>query len=92
MEIFKANQQWASRPADERFPSLDALYKATKAYASTAVEAHVDFSSLRAQIAIDAPAFARPRAQPNPIPPLPPVTTATLPRKSKSELEVNRLS
>jgi hypothetical protein len=49
MEIFKANQQWASRPADERFPSLDALYKATKAYASTAVEAHVDFSSLRAE-------------------------------------------
>lgn len=49
MEIFKANQQWASRPEDERFPSLQALYDATKAYAATAVEAEVPFSSLRAE-------------------------------------------
>lgn len=49
MEIFKANQQWASRPADERFPSLQALYEATKAYAATAVEAVVPFSTLRTE-------------------------------------------
>src|SRR5882724_3151860 len=49
MEIFKANQQWASRPADERFPSLQALYDATKAYAATALEAEVPFSTLRAE-------------------------------------------
>lgn len=49
MEIFKAHQQWASRPDDERFPSIRALYDATKAYAATAVEADVPFSSLRAE-------------------------------------------
>ena len=49
MEIFKANQQWAKRPADERFPSLKALYDATKAYADSAVEADVAFNSLRAE-------------------------------------------
>jgi hypothetical protein len=49
MEIFKANQQWSSRPADERFASLQALYDATRAYAETACEAEVPFSSLRAE-------------------------------------------
>jgi len=49
MEIFRASQQWASRPEDERFPSIKALYDATKAYAATAAEAHVAFSSLRAE-------------------------------------------
>ena len=49
MEIFKANQQWAARPADERFPDLQSLYNATKAYAETAVEAEADFSDLRAE-------------------------------------------
>src|SRR3984957_15047804 len=39
-------------------------------------------SSLRARIATDAPASARPSAIPRPMPPLPPVTTATLPLKS----------
>jgi len=49
MEIFKANQQWATRPDDERFNSIEDLYKATKAYSATAVEAQVPFSSLRAE-------------------------------------------
>lgn len=49
MEIFKANQQWSTRPPDERFPSIRALYDATKEYASGAVEAHVDFSTLRTE-------------------------------------------
>jgi len=49
MEIFKANQQWSTRPPDERFPSLKALYDATKAYASTAAEAEVPFATLRAE-------------------------------------------
>ena len=49
MEIFKANQQWSTRPPDERFPNLQALHDACKAYASTAAEAEVPFSSLRAE-------------------------------------------
>src|SRR5712692_2741576 len=49
MELFKANRQWANRPKDERFPSIKALYEATKAYAATAVESDVAFSSLRAE-------------------------------------------
>lgn len=38
MEIFKANQQWSTRPADERFASLEALHEATKHYAMAAQE------------------------------------------------------
>ncbi len=49
MEIYKAHRQWASRPADERFPTLQALYDATKAYASNAREADAAFSDLRAE-------------------------------------------
>jgi orotate phosphoribosyltransferase-like protein len=48
------------------------------------------FSLLRAQIATSAPAAAKPLAHPNPIPPLPPVITASFPVRSKSWLEVNR--
>lgn len=46
MELFKAHRQWATRPADERFSSLEDLYTATRAYADTAVEADVDWSRL----------------------------------------------
>jgi hypothetical protein len=38
MEIFKAHDQWANRPDDERFKSVKDLYDATKAYADTARE------------------------------------------------------
>src|SRR5689334_1267974 len=48
---------------------------------STAV---ADFASLRPTTAIWAPASASPRARPSPMPPLPPVTIATLPERSKS--------
>src|SRR4029077_1250248 len=42
------------------------------------------FSALRAaNTSTAAPAAARPRAMPSPIPPLPPVTTATRPERSK---------
>lgn len=33
MELFKAHQQWATRPADERFQTLEELYKVTRGYA-----------------------------------------------------------
>lgn len=38
MELFQANQQWKTRPDDQRFSSLTDLYTQTKAYADTAHE------------------------------------------------------
>lgn len=44
MELFQAHSQWSTRPNDERFHSLTALYSACKAYAAAAAEkiAYVD--------------------------------------------------
>jgi hypothetical protein len=44
--------------------------------------AAADFAWLRPTTAMAAPASASPRAMPSPMPPLPPVTIATLPRRS----------
>ena len=33
MELFKASQQWSTRPADETFPSVSTAFEAAKAYA-----------------------------------------------------------
>lgn len=52
MELFKANKQWSTRPKDERFTSLQALYDATRGYYNSAVERGVNFADLRAE-AID---------------------------------------
>jgi hypothetical protein len=49
MELFKAHQQWKNRPADERFPSLEALYTQTKHYADIAQEKRVPFSEMRVE-------------------------------------------
>ena len=49
MELFKANRQWATRPADERFENLETLYEATRAYADTAVESDVKWGELRVE-------------------------------------------
>jgi hypothetical protein len=49
MELFHANQQWSTRPADERFASLDAMYDATKAYATDAREKEVAWADLRVE-------------------------------------------
>jgi hypothetical protein len=60
--------------------------------ASSSLFATAFFEVSRAQITTVAPALANPLAQPKPIPPLPPVITATFPAKSKSGrgvLEVN---
>jgi hypothetical protein len=52
MELFHANKQWSTRPADERFASIRELHDACKAYASTAKENTVEVSNLRTE-AID---------------------------------------
>ncbi len=50
MELFHAHNQWKTRPADERFPSLQALHDATKQYAASAMEASdVPYSALRVE-------------------------------------------
>lgn len=49
MELFKANQQWSTRPADERFNSLQALYDSTKHYADIARSAKVRYEHLRVE-------------------------------------------
>ena len=49
MELFKATWQWSTRPSDERFESLEALYQATKGYAEQAAEANVPWSDMRTE-------------------------------------------
>src|SRR5947209_10076484 len=49
-----------------------------------------DFVSLRPTTAMSAPASASPRAIPSPMPPLPPVTMATLPERSKGAFFMTR--
>jgi hypothetical protein len=53
MELFTAHRQWANRPNDERFTSLQDLFSACHAYALTAIEReNVRIDSLRTE-AID---------------------------------------
>ena len=47
--LYDASYQWANRPDDERFESLDAMRNATRAYAQKASEATVPVGSLRAE-------------------------------------------
>lgn len=49
MELYHANRQWATRPEDERFTTLEAMHDATKAYALAAREKEVPWNSLRVQ-------------------------------------------
>ena len=50
MELFQAHNQWAHRPDDERFSSIQNLYDATRAYAKTAAERpNVRVDSLRVE-------------------------------------------
>lgn len=48
--LYEASQQWANRPDDQRFESLEAMYKACKYYADSAITASgVSAGSLRAE-------------------------------------------
>lgn len=49
MELFHAANQWATRPADENFDTLEEMYSVTKAYADAARAKTVPFSDLRAE-------------------------------------------
>lgn len=49
MQIMKASQQWSTRPADERFWTVQELYDATKAHRESAATATVKLSDMRAE-------------------------------------------
>src|SRR4051812_25952425 len=67
---------WASSPISHR------SHVASTPRAESSATAFSLRSSLRAQIATDAPAWATPLARPRPIPVFPPVTTTTRPVRS----------
>src|ERR1700693_6384298 len=47
MELFKAHRQWATRPDDERFNSIQEVYNVCREYAINAREKEVSWDSLR---------------------------------------------
>jgi hypothetical protein len=49
MQLFHASNQWATRPDDERFQTLEAMRDACYRYAAHAQEAEVPFSDLRVE-------------------------------------------
>lgn len=49
MELFKAHHQWSTRPADQRFNSLQDLYDQTVAYAASAGQKTVSVATLRTE-------------------------------------------
>jgi len=49
MELFQASKQWAERPADEKFQSLDVMHAVTKSYADAAAEKTVPWGDLRVE-------------------------------------------
>lgn len=46
MELFQAHNQWANRPADQRFETLTDLYQQTRAYAESAAEKSMPIGEL----------------------------------------------
>lgn len=49
MNLFQANKQWATRPDDEKFKTIQELYNATKSYYETAKEKVVPVDSVRTE-------------------------------------------
>lgn len=49
MELFRASRQWAERPDDERFASIQDLHDAVSSYRGSAREATIPFASLRTE-------------------------------------------
>lgn len=49
MELFAASNQWANRPDDERYSSLEELYGAVKGYRDSARETSVPLNELRTE-------------------------------------------
>src|SRR5947207_802739 len=54
MELMKASQQWSTRPADQRFWTVEELLAATQAHKRAAVEADIDLQTVRVEAHNDA--------------------------------------
>jgi Domain of unknown function (DUF932) len=51
MELFKASQQWSTRPADETFATVQSAYDAARQYAATSAEkSSVPVTSIRTEV------------------------------------------
>ena len=71
-DSYALNEVWRKRVKNDSLPPNDASFSLAAAF----------FCSLVPQMQTSAPCSAKPSAKPSPIPPLPPVTKATLPVKS----------
>src|SRR6266700_1053130 len=49
MELYHATKQWAERPADEKFNSLEVMHATTKSYADAAGTKEVPWAELRVE-------------------------------------------
>lgn len=49
MELYQANTQWSTRPADEKFRTLEEMHTQTRAYAQQARTREVPWASLRVE-------------------------------------------
>lgn len=49
MELFKASNQWSTRPADERFWDLTEMYEKCHAYKESAIQSTVKFGDVRVE-------------------------------------------
>ncbi len=47
--LYEASHQWANRPEDERFPSLEAMYSACAAYAQNSMTSQVLIDDIRVE-------------------------------------------
>ena len=50
MKLYKAAQQWSTRPDDERFWTLEEMRMGCKAYAYSAKTSMVSYDKLRAEV------------------------------------------
>lgn len=53
MQLYRASRQWATRPSDERFATLEDLISSTRAYADSSAEAVTKYADLRVTSTLD---------------------------------------
>lgn len=62
--ILRASTEWATRPADQRFASLDELHEAVVKHRQTAAEAQLPYKMLRVAVESDTPVLVGPTGVP----------------------------
>lgn len=61
--LMKASNQWSSRPADERFGSLEAMHNAVKVFRDQAAEGTLEYKDLRVEAGEGEPILVSPRGK-----------------------------